>query len=77
LDSYNGGALTGWGIGTEALRTFGQSSILFSKNIYVPKNMDRIHERGHIKSIMMWVGEWFRLATRRNLKIMESEYYGF
>lgn len=70
-------ALSGWAIGTALLRVYGRKKVVFLASMIAPKNMRRIHRRGWRFSLHLWVTQWTRLATGRNLNVTESEYYEF
>lgn len=68
-------AFSGWGIGTATLRLFGRKSVRYCQALQVPKRMRRYRQEGFVRVSTKWCGEWLRLASNRQLTIMESEYY--
>ncbi len=77
LDEIGEVGFSGWGIGTALLRKHGRCQIKYEPHMVAPKCMRRIHKRGWISALSLWVGEWVRLATGHDLAITEAEYYEF
>jgi glycosyltransferase involved in cell wall biosynthesis len=77
LQNFDHYAYTGWAIGTRCHRRYGASSIVYLRSLRVPKCMRRYDARGYLHSIRRWVVQWLRLLMRREMNLMEAEYFGF
>jgi cellulose synthase/poly-beta-1,6-N-acetylglucosamine synthase-like glycosyltransferase len=68
---------SGWALATAILRTHGRSAIRYRTDLIVPKNPRRYETDGTWRLWRLWASEWFRLASRRNMRVSESDYYHF
>lgn len=68
-------AFTGWAIGTECLKKHGKSCAIYLRKLRVPKCMRRYETKGHFRTTLVWVREWWYLVCGKPMSLMESEYF--
>ena len=68
-------AFTGWAIGTACLNKHGKNCAIYLRKLRVPKCMRRYEAKGHFKTTLVWVREWWHLLRGRPMSLMETEYF--
>lgn len=68
-------AFTGWAIGTECLNKHGKHCAVYLRKLRVPKCMRRYEAKGHFRTTLVWVREWWRLLRGQPMSLMETEYF--
>ncbi len=51
--------------------------IVFESSLRVPKCMRRYERKGYLQSTGRWLGQWIRLLMRKQMTLMEADYFDF